>query len=257
MMVDAALDSLITYNPWTLTPATTLAEAARILDETSIGQWPIVTDEGELAGTITAREVSLALIKDPAGKLSVATFAKAVKPIELGACPRQTLDFMLEQRLRMLPVVDGGRVVGTLSTSDYLRELSSAGGRIARELLIEYLERSVESIDADATLDEAQAAFANTNCLVVEQGDFPLGAITPVQIAFAQVQQFARTQRGASCARRTLGQLLQATPTIVPGRTLAEAATLLVDHNLDALAVVSQSGQLAGVLLEERILQVL
>ena len=76
-----------------------------------------------------------------------------------------------------------------------------------------------------------------------------------MQIAFAQVQQFARVQRGASSARRTLGQLLQSTPTIVPGRTLAEAATLLVDHNLDALAVVSQSGQLAGVLLEERILQ--
>jgi CBS-domain-containing membrane protein len=143
-----------------------------------------------------------------------------------------------------------------LSTSDYLCELALAGGRAGRELLIEHLERCVESIDADATLDDAHAAFAGgANCLIVVQGDFPLGAITPVQIAFAQVQQFARIRRGASSARRSLGQLLQAAPTIGPGRTLAEAATLLVDHNLDALAVVSQSGQLAGVLMEEQILR--
>ena len=33
-MLATALDALITYNPWTLSPATTLAEAARLLDET-------------------------------------------------------------------------------------------------------------------------------------------------------------------------------------------------------------------------------
>jgi CBS domain-containing protein len=254
-MVDAALDSLISYNPWTLSPATTLAEAARILDETGLGQWPVVNDEGELAGQLSAVEVSAALAHDAAGQGLIANLVRAVTPVELDVCPRKTLAFMLEHGLRMLPVVDGGRAVGTLSTTDYLRELSS-GGRIARELVLEFIERSTESIDADATLDQAGSAFASgASCLVVVQGDFPLGAITPVQIAFAQVQQFARSQRGASNTKRTLGQLLQSAPTIGPGRTLGEAATLMVEHNLDALAVASQAGQLAGVLLESRILQ--
>lgn len=257
-MVDSALDSLITYNPWTISPATTLAEAAKILDETGIGQWPIVTDEGELVGQISVCEMSDALHQDPSGRLSITTFARQVAPLELDACPRKSLELLLESRLRMLPVVDGGRVVGTLSTTDYLRNLAGTGGRIGRELVLEYILRSPESIDSDATLEQARAAFAQgVKCLVVVQGDFPIGAITPVHAAFESVRQFARQQRAASNARRALGQLLQSTPNIGPGRTLGEAATLLVEHDLDALAVISQSGQISGVISEERILQAL
>jgi CBS domain-containing protein len=249
-MVRAALDTLITYNPWTLGPATTLAEAARILDDTGIGQWPVVADDGALVGQVSACEVSAALVRDPSGQSTVMPLVrKDLLPIELGACPWEALQRMLDHHARMLPVVDGGRVVGTLSTADFLRELSCGGSRFGRELLLEFIERQCEVIDSDATLDHARAALAGAPCLVVVQGDFPLGAITPVLLAAAHVQCFARGKQ------RALGQLLQSAPTIVPGRTLGEAATLLLDHGLDALAVVSQSGRLSGVLTEGRILE--
>jgi CBS domain-containing protein len=157
---------------------------------------------------------------------------------------------MLATKVRMLPVCDGERIVGTLATADFLRELSCGGARLGRELLVDFFQRPSESIESDVTLAQARAAFGSAPLLVVVQGDFPLGAITATDIAHAEVQQFARAS-----APRTLGQWLTTTPTIGPGRSLAEAATLMVEHNLNALAIVSQRSQLAGVITEDRLLR--
>jgi CBS domain-containing protein len=255
-MLAATLDTLITYNPWTLTPATTLAEAARLLDETGVRHWPVVDAEGVLLGQFTAQALDSALAKDPAGESSIAaSVERNVKPVRTDACPQESLARLLFERRRMLPVVDAGRVVGLLSTADYLRELSYGSGPAARELVLEHLSRSVETIDADATPEQASALIAGRDYLVVVQGDFPLAALSPATLMHLRVQQFARARSGAASKFRTLGQLLQSCPTIAPGRTLGEAAGLMFEHQLDVLAVANQAGHLQGVLTEAAVLR--
>ena len=256
-MLATALDALITYNPWTLSPATTLAEAARLLDETGISQWPILNDDGVCLGMLGTAALLAALEQDPSGQSPLARHIDTTaQPLLLDATPQQALQQLAAGR-RMLPVSDGERVVGTLSTSDFVRELSY-GGPLARELVLEFMQRSAETIDADASLAQGLAALSGTQrYLVAVQGDFPLGALSRFSLMQAAVKDFARAQRGETLGARTVGQLLQSCPTIQPGRTLGEAAALMVEHQLDALAVTNQSASLFGLLTEEHLLRAL
>ncbi len=255
-MLASALDTLVTFNPWTLSPATPLAEAARLLDETGISAWPVVGNDGELIGSVTASLLAEAFCGDaPAEQTIAAIVDRQAKALPLSSCPMVALEQMLATGRRMTPVTDAGRIVGTLTTSDFLREMSYGSSRAARELVIDHLEKATEPLDSDATLQQACAAVAsNAKPIVIVQGDFPLGSITPAALASARVQQFARRLRGAACADRTVGQLLQSAPTIAPGRSLGEAASLMVEHQFDALAVANQSAHLLGVITEQHIL---
>jgi CBS domain-containing protein len=255
-MPATALDTLITFNPWTLSPATAVAEAARLLDETGVHHWPLVDDDGALVGTLGAAALAGALERDRSGGTRIELIAD-MQPVSvtLDACPLETLAAMLRSGKRMLPVTDAGRVIGALSTTDYLRELSYGGARVATEPIVDFVEKSGEPIDSDASLEQVQTLLNEAEFLVVVQGDFPLAAITRTNLAIARVQQFARSARGAANAVRTIGQLLQTAPTIPPGRSLGEAAALLVEHQLDALAVTSQAAHLSGVLTEETLLR--
>ncbi len=254
-MLATALDALITYNPWTLTPETTLAEAARLLDETGIAQWPILNDDGACLGMLGTAALLAALQQDPSGQSPLAAHVDTTaQPLPLDASPQQALEQLARGR-RMLPVSDGERIVGTLSACDLLRELSY-GGPAARELIIEHMQRTAETLDADASLDQALAAVAGAQRhVVVVQGDFPLGALSRMGLMQAAVKDFARAQRGAGLTPRTVGQLLHSCPTIQPGRTLGEAAALMVEHQLDALAVTNQAASLLGLLTEEHLLR--
>jgi len=258
-MLATALDTLVTYNPWTLSPATTLAEAARLLDETGISAWPVVDDDGSLVGSLTACAVDQALLRHPTGQESIAAIvARDAAAMTLATCPLDALTQMLDAGRRVAPVIEADRVVGTLSTTDFLRELSYGSSRAGREVVIDYLDKSAETLDSDATLQQAYDTIVKSaKSIVIVQGDFPLGALSGAAVSFARVQQFARRQRGAANAERTVGQLLQSTPTVAPGRSLAEAANLMVEHQLDALAVANQSAHLLGVLTEEHILRAL
>jgi CBS domain-containing protein len=255
-MLATELDALITYNPWTLSLSTTVAEAARLLDETGLSQWPIVSDEGALVGELTATALFAALEQEPTGEAPIDSFVDTTAlPLGLGSGPSAALRQMLECGRRMLPVVEAGRVVGTLSRCDFLREVSY-GGRAGRELVVDHLHKRVETIDADAALADALPLLSPEHPpLVVVQGDFPLGALSHFGAVQATVQHFARTLRGGKPAPRTLGAWLQACPSLPPGRTLSEAAALMVEHQLDALAIVNQAAHLLGVVTEEQILQ--
>lgn len=258
-MLASALDTLVTFNPWTLTAHTSLAEAARLLDETGIFAWPAVDDSGALVGVLTSEALAQAVVSYASPHASIAAFISPdITPLALCSCPLNALERMLANGQRMTPVEDAGRIVGTLSTCDFLRELSYGTSRAARELVVDHLERNTEPVDSDATLAHvAELVSSTTRPVVVVQGDFPLGSLTPAAIAFARVQQFARQQRGAASADRTVGQILCSAPTIAPGRSLGEAASLMIEHQLDALAVASQSAQLQGVITESHILQAL
>jgi CBS domain-containing protein len=256
-MLASGLDSLITFNPWTLSPATTLADAVRLVEEPGWCGWPIV-DDGELVGLVSEVELSAAVKANPALDAPIGRYMQSdARPIGIADCPRAALERMLRKRLAQLPVVDGGRVVGTLSLGDFLRELSYGGSRQSHDLVVEHMQKSAESLDGDLRLS---AAFSELNessaaCLPVAQGDFPLGAVTRRGLMRLELSQLAKRLAGEPAADPTLAQLLQSSPTSPPGGTLAQAAGQMVERNLDALAVAGQAAHLLGVITDELILR--
>lgn len=105
---------IMTREPSTLSPASTIGEAATIMRQNDCGSVPIV-EGGRLVGIITDRDIVIRILaggKDP--KTAHVSEAMTADPVTVG--PDASLDeaqkVMAERQVRRLPVVENGRLVG-------------------------------------------------------------------------------------------------------------------------------------------------
>ncbi len=108
------VSEIMTREPSTLRPASTIGEAATIMRQDDCGSVPIV-EGGRLVGIITDRDIVLRVLaggRDP--KTTHVSDAMTADPVTVG--PDTTVDearkVMAERQVRRLPVVEGGRLVG-------------------------------------------------------------------------------------------------------------------------------------------------
>ncbi len=107
----------------TITADTSVGEAIALLANRRIGAVPVVEGEG-VAGVFSERDVIQGLAGGAAGLLAqsvrdvMTAPAVTVGPSDsvLGA-----LSLMTQRRIRHLPVVDGGRLVGIVSIGDLVK----------------------------------------------------------------------------------------------------------------------------------------
>jgi CBS domain-containing protein len=129
---------LMTKEPKTCTPETTLAAAAQLMWEGDCGILPVV-DDGELVGVITDRDMYIALATQNAraSHLRIGAVARTlVATCEPEDDVRVALDRMKQARVRRLPVVGFGRtVLGILSMNDIVLAASDDSGVSAEEVV--------------------------------------------------------------------------------------------------------------------------
>ena len=112
---------VMTSNPTTIEPSTTVVEAARKMRDEDVGSLPIV-ENGELTGTITDRDITVRAVAE--GRDAQSTTVGEIASRDLVTIdPQQTLDeaarLMAQHQLRRLPVVEeDGRLVGILAQAD-------------------------------------------------------------------------------------------------------------------------------------------
>ncbi|PAX06939.1 CBS domain-containing protein [Sphingomonas lenta] len=107
----------------TLPPSASVSGAVALLSERRIGAIPIVEGE-QVVGVFSERDVMYCLAVKGAAALELSVGdvmtapARTVTPDEpvLGA-----LSLMTQRRIRHLPVVDGGRLVGLVSIGDLVK----------------------------------------------------------------------------------------------------------------------------------------
>lgn len=267
-MLKTGLDTLITYNPFTVAADLPLAEVVQLLGHTGTRHWPVVDSQGALTGVVSAADIVRAMEAcecDGASQSKLAltwlrveaVMCRDADAVQHGDCPWDALELMLKKRRCMLPVIEDGVVIGTLSTYDFLRELSYGESPIARELVCDHCEKDYETLDYDQHYEAALEILCNTERrhAVVVRGDLPMGTVSRRKLSRVRCENLVRALFGESLRNPLLGELLKTCPTIAPGRTLGEAAGLMVEHSLDALAVANQAGHLLGLVTEDRILQ--
>jgi CBS domain-containing protein len=129
---------LMTREPRTCTPDTTLAAAAQLIWEGDCGILPVV-DDAELVGVVTDRDMYIALATQNARASHVrvgAVATKAVVTCEPEDDVHAALAKMKQARVRRLPVVGFGRtVLGILSMNDILRAADTDAGVSADEVV--------------------------------------------------------------------------------------------------------------------------
>ncbi len=269
-MLKTGLDTLITFNPFTVSVDLPLAEVVQLLGHTGTRHWPVLDAEGALTGVVSAADIVRAMQAcecDGAGQSKLAlgwlrveaVMCREPDSVQFGDCPWESLALMIKKRRCMLPVIEDGVVVGTLSTFDFLRELSYGESPIARELVRDHCEKEYETFDYDQPYDQALTSLCEQEKRygVVVRGDLPMGTVSRRTLSRTHCENLVRALFGETLGQPKLCELLKTCPTITPGRTIGEAASLMVEHNLDAIAIATQAGHLLGLVTDDQILRTL
>jgi CBS domain-containing protein len=113
---------------FTITPDTSITEAASIMEEKDIGSL-VVMEFGTLVGVLTFREVIRALDKQT-GSLGNGTVRKFMDDHPLTVTPETEVNevrrMMLEKHSRYLPVMDAKVLLGVISFYDVARAVLEA-----------------------------------------------------------------------------------------------------------------------------------
>ena len=111
-------------NVVTMTPDATLATAAKELQQRGIGAIVVLDDQGSVSGILSERDIVHTLAK--AGPDSLSHPVSEVMTRRLHTCKltdtiNDLMALMTAQRIRHLPVVEQGRLVGIVSIGDVVK----------------------------------------------------------------------------------------------------------------------------------------
>ncbi|MGW8318842.1 MAG: CBS domain-containing protein [Candidatus Promineifilaceae bacterium] len=123
---------LMTVNPDTVTPETTLREVINLMKVECCRQLPVVDREGRLVGIITDRDVRLAMNSpivlhgrwQDEELLDTATASSCMTPdpitVTSSTPAYRAAEMLSAYKFGALPVVDKGQLVGIITVTDFL-----------------------------------------------------------------------------------------------------------------------------------------
>jgi CBS domain-containing protein len=125
---------------WTVDADEPVLEAIQMMSDKHVGALP-VTRNGELAGVISERDYARKVIL--MGRSSAETpvweiMSSPVITVSPEEDVRQCMQLMTDKRIRHLPVIDEGRMVGVISIGDLVRAVIED-----QDQTIEHLERFI------------------------------------------------------------------------------------------------------------------
>jgi len=130
----------MTEAPKTLSPERVAGDAAGLMAQYDIGAVPVMQD-GELAGIVTDRDLVLRVMArrlDPSSVTLGEILTRVVTTVTPDVQLSEAREVMAEQRIRRLPVVKDGELVGILSLGDVA--LADASKRAVGDTLEEVSE---------------------------------------------------------------------------------------------------------------------
>ena len=134
--MEALVRDLMTQDPFTLGPKADLAEVSDLMDTKRIRHLPVVTENRELLGLISHRDLLKSVLHEGELELPVSEQRKAMREYTVDqvmiATPESVNpdddiqsagEMMLENKFGCLPVVEENILVGILTEADFVRYL--------------------------------------------------------------------------------------------------------------------------------------
>ena len=109
---------------YSVAESATLKEAADLLDTRRVGAMVILNEAGGIIGVLSERDIIRNIARIGAAALKC-TVGEVMTRQVVTARPRDTVESAMEKmtdrRIRHLPVVDGGRMIGVVSIGDLVK----------------------------------------------------------------------------------------------------------------------------------------
>ncbi|HHU09615.1 MAG TPA: CBS domain-containing protein [Intrasporangiaceae bacterium] len=121
-LIDTEVKDLVAREPITGAPSMTIAEAARIMRDNKVSSLPVL-EENRLVGIITVRDLAGRVLAEEVSPQSPVAAVMTADPATLDSAARGSdlLRLMLERGISHVPVLDNGRLVGMVTTTDVAR----------------------------------------------------------------------------------------------------------------------------------------
>lgn len=123
-------------NVWTVGPASTVYEAIQSMSDRNIGALPVMEGD-QLLGIVSERDYTRKVIlkgrsskETPVGEIMTTELTTVSSSVQVVAC----LQLMSDKRIRHLPVLEDGKLVGMISIGDLVRCIISAQGALIDQL---------------------------------------------------------------------------------------------------------------------------
>ena len=123
--------------PVTAGPSTPVRDLARQMAAAGVGSTVIVGDDGAPVGIVTDRDLRGKVVadgRDPAGTRSADVMSTPLVTVGPGTYGFEALLEMTRRGIHHLAVVDAGRLVGVVSSNDFLRLQATHPVTVAREI---------------------------------------------------------------------------------------------------------------------------
>jgi acetoin utilization protein AcuB len=275
MHPDTPVEALMTRRPVTVMASHSVDEALALLEIHPFRHLPVV-DGDELVGMVSDRDLALAAAL-PRGRRSPGRGKRArrlveeilrapVRSVAPSMPARAAVELMLDHRIGSLPVVEGGKLVGILTTTDVLRLLeryeSCLDSATRRGASVEaHMNPHVETAEPqDDLLEAAERLHASgVRHLPVVAGGELVGMLSDrdVRRGLARLVREDRRAEAEGSARiprlRVEDSMSSPCKTIQRDRPLREAAKSLLDHRIGALVVLHEK-RTVGILTQTDLL---
>lgn len=113
---------------WSLAPTATIYDALTMMAEKGVGALPIV-EEGKLLGILSERDYARKVLLQGRSSRDTAVTEIMSSPV-VSVSPSQTVEecmhIVTDKRIRHLPVMEGGRIVGIVSIGDLVNWVITA-----------------------------------------------------------------------------------------------------------------------------------
>jgi CBS domain-containing protein len=113
------------HTVYTITPTATVFEAVKLMAEKNIGAL-VVVEGGKVVGMITERDYARTIVLMARSSKTTAVCDIMMTPV-IYMLPDQTSEecmaLMTERRLRHVPVIDKGKLIGLISIGDLIKDV--------------------------------------------------------------------------------------------------------------------------------------
>lgn len=124
------IQDIMSGSPETVTPDTSLAEAAKLMKDRDVGMLPVVDGDGsrKLVGVVTDRDIAIRHVAEnhPPGCKVREAMTDSVATCTLSDSVDDVMELMGREQVRRVPIVDErGDLIGVVSQADIVLQGSS------------------------------------------------------------------------------------------------------------------------------------